>query len=73
MKFNFKLNENYSSDSRRLHKNLFLEDFSQADEEDLETNQSYQYIDEYESDYDEKIEKNSKYYKLNDFSMPLTG
>ncbi len=71
MKFNFKLNEACNGDSRRLHKNLFLDGFSQWDEDEEFSN--YQYTDEYESDYDEKIEKKSQYYKLNEFSMPLTG
>lgn len=72
MKFNFKLSENPNNgDTRRLHKNLFLDDFSRLnDDEDFS---NYQYTDEYESDYEEKIEKKSQYYKLNEFSMPLTG
>lgn len=76
MKFSFKLNQNCSSDSRKLHKNLFLNDaatfYGLNNDDDNESHGNYPYIDEYESDYEEKIEKKSQYYKLNDFSMPLT-
>ncbi len=72
MKFNFNSNEKCNiGDARRLHKNLFLDEFSRLDDDEDFSN--YQYTDEYESDYDEKIEKKSQYYKLNEFSMPLTG
>ena len=70
MKFNFRLSENcISSDSRRLHKNLFM---GKSSEDDLEYANNHAYTDEFESDYDESLEKSSQYYKLNDFSMPLT-
>jgi hypothetical protein len=77
MKFNFKLNENCSnsSDSRRLHKNLFLDEgfshVSNVNDDDDDFNSKY-YTDEFDNDYEEQLENSSKYYKLNNFSMPLT-
>jgi hypothetical protein len=62
---------------KKLHKNLFMDDFQNDLANDMEEDE---YVDDEESEitdkkneYTSSIETNSKYFKLNHLSMPLTG
>lgn len=61
---------------KKLHRNLFMDDF----QNDLDNDMEDEYVEDEEMDivdknneYTSSIETNSKFFKLNHLSMPLTG
>ena len=76
----------FEDNTRRFHKNLFMDDFQASENEASEDDSSMnEYIEDEESDsndlghspkrteYEAKLESNAKRLKVNRLFMPLTG